>query len=158
MDCTSLAIDNTSRLRLGEGRLGESNYRHVYADSRARFDNAFGSRNPIRYGDRLFARLLRHGRMIMEFVINEVSDFTELMGELRKKAKGLKGLVQLQLRNYSRGWSMEQPLMLYSSSSRPSPRAAYSSAPQSQLFNDYFSSSSEAPKPERRMLFPWETH
>lgn len=151
-------MDNVATQRLGEGVFKEPIYRHVYADSKARFTTPFGSRRPICYGDRLFARLVRHGRTLLEFVVTEVCDFTEFMGELRKKAKGLKGLVRLQVRNYSRGWSMEQPLMLYAS---PSSSYAACNQQSSGCYDSCFtidsSFSSPSPAPSR-MLFPWETH
>lgn len=67
----------------------------------------------ICYGDRLFARLVMHGRTVMEFMMNSVNDLTELWGEVRRKCRGIKGLVRLYLRNASRGWSMVRPLMIY---------------------------------------------
>ena len=73
---------------------------------------AAGNR-PIRYGDRLFARLVMHGRTIVEFMVNSVNDLSELWGELRRQCRGISGLGRLYLRNASRGWSMEKPLMLY---------------------------------------------
>ena len=150
-------MDKVATQRLGEGVFKQPKYHHVYADSKQRFTNAFGSRRPIRYGDRLFARLVRHGRTILEFVINEVSDFTEFMGELRKKAKGLKGLVKLQVRNYSRGWSLEQPLMLYTSQSSPV-LSSYSNVTSASFSSADSSSAASGGLSSSRMLFPWETH
>lgn len=149
-------MDRVSTLRLGEGVQGKSNYRHVYADSRERFTTPFGSRNPIRYGDRLFARIVMRGRTVVEFVLNQVSDMTELLGELRKKVKGLRGLAQVYVRNYSRGWSMEQPFMLYASSGTRTAPVANRDFP-SDLFGED-TACSTVRQPERRMLFPWEVH
>ncbi len=70
-------------------------------------------KHPICYGDRLFARLVMHGRTIVEFMVNSVNDLSELWGELRRQCRGIRGLARLYLRNASRGWSMEKPLMLY---------------------------------------------
>ncbi|MDE6339200.1 MAG: hypothetical protein K2K97_05365 [Muribaculaceae bacterium] len=67
----------------------------------------------ISYGDRLFARLVMHGRTVLEFMMNSINDLTELWGELRRKCRGISGLAKLYLRNASRGWSMERPLMIY---------------------------------------------
>ncbi|MDE6682831.1 MAG: hypothetical protein K2J87_05345 [Muribaculaceae bacterium] len=150
-------MDRVATLRLGEGVHGESCYKHVYADSRERFTTPFGSRKPIRYGDRLFARIVMRGRTVLEFVLNQVSDMTELLGELRKKVKGLRGLAQVYVRNYSRGWSMEQPLMLYASSCGRNIPASNSEFP-SDLFSGGVTESSTVRQPERRMLFPWEVH
>ncbi|MDE6409941.1 MAG: hypothetical protein K2K81_06825 [Muribaculaceae bacterium] len=150
-------MDRVATLRLGEGVHGESYYKHVYADSRERFTTPFGSRKPIRYGDRLFARIVMRGRTVLEFVLNQVSDMTELLGELRKKVKGLRGLAQVYVRNYSRGWSMEQPLMLYASSCGRNIPASNSEFP-SDLFSGGVTESSTVRQPEKRMLFPWEVH
>lgn len=68
---------------------------------------------PICYGDRLFARLVMHGRTVVELTVNSVNDLSELWGELRRHCRGIRGLAKLYLRNASRGWSMERPMMLY---------------------------------------------
>ena len=135
-------MDKTPGLHLSERRNGKAQYGRVYGDSKARFSTPFGSRRPICYGDRLFARIVMRGRTVLEFMVNQVCDLTEFWGELRKKAKGLKGLVQVHIRNYSRGWSMQQPMMLY---------APAATQPSMRL------SAAEAPQPERRMFFPWES-
>lgn len=74
---------------------------------------ATAGNRPICYGDRLFARLVMHGRTVVEFMVNSVNDLSELWGELRRQCRGISGLARLYLRNASRGWSMEKPLMLY---------------------------------------------
>ena len=81
---------------------------------------------------------------------------TELLGELRKKVKGLRGLAQVYVRNYSRGWSMEQPLMLYASSGTRTAPVCNREFP-SDLFGAMNDGSTER-QYERRMLFPWEVH
>lgn len=105
-------------------------------------------RNKIEFGDRIFARLTMGGKTVFEFMINRVSDMTELLGELRHMTSGLRGLAKLYIRNQSRGWSQERPLMLYSNDL---PRR-----------NSLFSTSSMAPamvaQPARHMQFPWEVH
>lgn len=65
------------------------------------------------YGDRIYARLSMRGKQIVEFMIEKVSDMTELIGELRAYARKYRGLCKLYVRNMSRGWSIERPLMLY---------------------------------------------
>lgn len=85
----------------------------------------------IAYGDRIFARVMQNGKTIYNFVSETVGSMTEVIAELRKVMKGVKGLVMIQIRNYNRGWNQERPLMLYS-------RETSSNA--------------------GRMLFPWETH
>ncbi|MBD5355626.1 MAG: hypothetical protein HDR88_01270 [Bacteroides sp.] len=69
-------------------------------------------RNKIEFGDTIFARLTMGGRTVVEFMINRVADMTELLGELRDVTRGLRGLATLYIRNKSRGWSQQRPLML----------------------------------------------
>jgi hypothetical protein len=54
-----------------------------------------------------------HGRTVVELTVNSVNDLSELWGELRRHCRGIRGLAKLYLRNASRGWSMERPMMLY---------------------------------------------
>lgn len=88
---------------------------HSYSDNR-RYPTPSGTGRQISYGDRLFAKLVMKGRTIFEFMVSQVNDFTELLGELRKHCRNFKGLARLYVRNVSRGWSLERPLMLYSES------------------------------------------
>ncbi|MDE7436988.1 MAG: hypothetical protein K2M93_00740 [Muribaculaceae bacterium] len=74
---------------------------------------AGGADREISYGDRLFARLVMHGKTVVEFMVNSINDLSELWGELRRKCRGVSGLARLYLRNASRGWSMVRPLMIY---------------------------------------------
>ena len=125
--------------------------------STRRYENVFGSHNPIRYGDKIFARIVMRGRTIVEFVLNQVCDMTELLGELRKKVKGVQGLAKIYLRNYSRGWSLDTPLMLYVPQSSSSLRNCSNvTSPPFPSANSYSAASSGLSS--SRMLFPWETH
>ncbi len=67
------------------------------------------------YGDRVYARLCLNGEKIAEFMTDRVAGMAELLGELRTRTRSLRGLCRLYVRNYSRGWSSERPLMLYAS-------------------------------------------
>lgn len=69
----------------------------------------------IEYGDRIFARLTMGHRTLADFMINTVADFTELLTELRRLTKGIRGLATLHIRNQSKGWCSQRPLMLYAS-------------------------------------------
>lgn len=71
------------------------------------------SARPVSLGDKIFARLVMHGKTVIEFMISTVNNLTELYCLLHSKCKGLRGLAKLYLRNMSRGWSEERPLMLY---------------------------------------------
>lgn len=102
---------------------------------------------PIIYGDRIFARVINpHGKSICELTLEQVSDLTEVFGEVRQALRSFRGLVRLIVRNYTRGWSKDQPMMFYGDFPRPrlttEPRESY---------GDSANSSS-------RMLKPWETH
>ena len=67
----------------------------------------------MEYGDRIFARLTMGRRTVVEFMVNRVGDMGELVGELRRIVAGVRGLATLYVRNQSRGWSEERPVMLY---------------------------------------------
>lgn len=69
----------------------------------------------IGYGDRIFARLSQGGRIIVEFMVDQVNDMKEVMKELRRLTAGCRGMSRLYVRNMSQGWSHEQSLMLYPS-------------------------------------------
>lgn len=141
-----------------EKRGVDNRYRHIYARPRESVTTAFGSRTPICYGDRLFARIVMSGRTVKEFVLNQVSDMTELLGELRIKMKGLCGLVQVYIRNYTRGWSMDKPLMLYTNPVSRRVSDSTNRGYSTDLFDGEIQQRCASQQPERRMLCPWETH
>ena len=65
------------------------------------------------YGDRIYARLCLDGEDIIEFMNQQVSSMTELIGELRALTRECYGLCKLYVRNMTRGWAVERPLMIY---------------------------------------------
>lgn len=69
--------------------------------------------HPIRLGDELHVRLRFADGNEMSFSCRRASDMAELVGEVRQKARRKRGLVKMSVRNASRGWSLEKPLMLY---------------------------------------------
>lgn len=79
--------------------------------------------NNINLGDRVFARLTLGGRTIVEFMINCVNNTEELMAELYRITKGIRGLAKLYIRNQSKGWAEERAVMLYADS--PAPLQSY---------------------------------
>lgn len=102
---------------------------------------------PISYGDRVFARVINpQGKSICELTLEQVSDLTEVLGEVRQAMRSFRGLVRLIVRNYTRGWSKDQPMMFYGDFPHPrmtmEPSESYGTAPSSSS----------------RMLKPWETH
>lgn len=68
----------------------------------------------ITFGDRIYVRLSSNGSKITEFVVDCVSDMTELIGRIRSFSTKFNGLANLLIRNMTRGWIIERPLMLYS--------------------------------------------
>ena len=103
---------------------------------------------PIRYGDRLFVRLTMMGRVVLELMVTKVCDFSELLAEVRRQVRHLRGLATLSVRNMLRGWSDVRPIMLYK------PKMSVPSASQTAAPDGTFDFE---PQPAR-MLCPWETH
>lgn len=108
-------------------------------------------RKCLRMGDRLFVRVILRGEVVLEFMTDRVADMTELVGEVRHAGFGLSGLSRLQVRNHSRGWSLERPLMFYPPSF-PKAYAKGMNRPATRPCAD--SGTGEG----RTMYFPWETH
>lgn len=112
------------------------------------------------YGDRIYARLSVRGNKILEFMAESVGSMTELLGELRAQARKLRGLCKLYVRNMTRGWSFERPLMLYPE------RYPTSTGWRERLFDDAETTgptTTTAPAAtlsaaRPRILNPWDTH
>ena len=66
----------------------------------------------ISYGDRIFARVISNGKIILDFVTENVSNLMELMMELRRNMEGCTGLVRVSIRNYHQGWGEEKWMMM----------------------------------------------
>lgn len=98
------------------------------------------------YGDRIYARLSMRGTKILEFMIEKVADMTELLGELRAHTRKYRGLCKLYVRNMTRGWSMERPLMLYAE------RYPTAQGWRERTFEEKHAA------PPAAMLNPWDTH
>ena len=106
---------------------------------------------PISKGDRVYVRVIQERRTVLEFSIDRVADMTELIGEIRYAASGLDGLATVVIRNHSRGWSRERPMMFYSAFPSPRRREFHEAMREA-------SASLRAGGESREMLFPWETH
>ena len=65
------------------------------------------------YGDRISVCVVANGQRIMEYQTRQVADMTDLTGDLRRRVKGMKGLVVVNIRNHDRGWTRERRIMLY---------------------------------------------
>lgn len=64
-------------------------------------------------GDRIQARLILNGRVVADFISDRIADMTELLNAVRFRTRELRGLARLYIRNITRGWSEDRPLMLY---------------------------------------------
>lgn len=115
----------------------------------------------IMKGDRMCARMLfANGEMLM-FQSREVYDMTDMLSAIRRECRGRRGLMRLFIRNATRGWSIERPMMLYGEEEvfpNINKRRAWmgttriSGSMGSAVVNVH------VPQPRPRMLMPWETH
>ena len=113
-----------------------------------------GMRNRIVRGDRIFARLTMGNVTIAEFMTSQAESMSDIIGELRHVTYGRRGLCKLYVRNHSRGWSRERPMMLYSPEM---PRTAVSQ-PSGSLELHSASASAAMLNARPHTIFPWETH
>ena len=65
------------------------------------------------YGDRMSVRVVIDGQTAMQYETRHVADMTDLMGDLRRRARGMRGLAAVYVRNHDRGWTQERHIMLY---------------------------------------------
>lgn len=92
---------------------------------RQRPDTAFRQRlsrdiRHISYTDRVYARLTLAGRVVAELTRDRIDSYTTLLTLLRSMAPACcRGLARLCVRNMTRGWTLERPLMLYAAPSAP---------------------------------------
>lgn len=125
-----IAGSETKRYEESDNRSGVRGIRRSFGFKKSnRAYPAGGDDREISFGDRLFARLVMHGKTVAEFMVNSINDLSELWGELRRKCRGVSGLAKLYLRNASRGWSMVRPLMIYPDGYR---RNAKETSPQAK--------------------------
>ena len=106
----------------------------------------------ISFGDKIFTRVTRNGRTILNFVSEKVANMADLVAQLRIAMKDVRGLVMLHIRNYNQGWGEERPLMLYARNTG-----------ESNAYGSFISVKSKISvtdkRPEQKsMFFPWETH
>ena len=69
--------------------------------------------SPISYGDRISIRVMIDGQPYMQYETRQVADMTDIIGDLRRRAKGRRGLAVVYIRNHDRGWTRERHIMLY---------------------------------------------
>lgn len=66
----------------------------------------------ITFGDRIFARVVRNGKTILDFMTENVSNMSELISELRKTIQDFHGMVKIYIRNYHQGWGQEKWMII----------------------------------------------
>ena len=65
------------------------------------------------YGDRMSVRMVVDGQTAMQYETCHAADMTDLIGDLRRRAHGMRGLAVVYVRNHDRGWTRERRIMLY---------------------------------------------
>ncbi len=129
-----------------------------FEKSERRFNIPGAGDRCISIGDRMFARLVLKGQTIMEFVVTSVRDLSELFCLVHRKSRGLRGLAKLYLRNMSRGWSEERPLMLYSEPDIDviSSKRKYNVQPRTNITVKNIHTSPYFTREVKQLSFPWE--
>ncbi len=64
------------------------------------------------FGDRMSVRATIGGETI-DYETSSVADMTDLVGDLRLRLRGKRGLAVMSIRNRDRGWARERRIMLY---------------------------------------------
>lgn len=89
------------------------------------FNNLFTpskSERNISFGDKVYVRISHHNYnpdIIADFTLDDIDDLCDVYKELRNHTSEFHGMVNLYVRNISRGWSMQQPFKLYGQNRRP---------------------------------------
>lgn len=65
------------------------------------------------YGDRVSVRMTTASGETLQYETHSVADMTDLIGDLRRRARGQRGLAVITVRNHDRGWIRERRIMLY---------------------------------------------
>lgn len=66
----------------------------------------------ISLNDRIYVKLVLNGVTLLETVRDNIADYTSLLTLLREAGRRYKGLARMIVRNISRGWSVQRPLLL----------------------------------------------
>lgn len=89
-----------------------SSYRS-YQSNRTLRSGSMRRNQPISYTDRIYARLTMAGHVLVEFTRDKISGYSALLSQMRALTPQSRGLARLTVRNMTRGWSEQRPLMLY---------------------------------------------
>lgn len=101
----------------------------------------------IRKGDRIYVRIIQDRVKVMDFTVENADSYTALIGEIRYAARELQGLAQIYIRNHSRGWSEERPMMFYRGMPAPRRGVRRNGPGYERVIT-----------PARQMLAPWQVH
>lgn len=71
--------------------------------------------------DRIYACLTLKGTVLAEFTADRFLSLSSIMTAIRAMVPWAAGLAKLTIRNMTRGWSLNRPMMLYSESAEPAP-------------------------------------
>lgn len=130
-----------SNYRITENRTG---MRVGTSETQRRIEIPGGTGHPITLGDKIMVRIEMPRGEWMSFSSCDLADMTEILGEVRRRTRGMSGLVKMCVRNASEGWRLERPLRLYPESFGP------------RGFGNVRRHEPAVASP--RMLMPWETH
>ena len=86
---------------------------HIYTSRSVRRVAVGRTDSLMSYGDKISVRVVAGGQRVMEYETKQVADMTDLTGDLRRRAKGMQGLIVVYIRNHDRGWTRERRIMLY---------------------------------------------
>lgn len=63
--------------------------------------------------DRVYVKLVLNGVTLIEMVKDDIADITSLLMFVRSETRSYKGLARMIVRNISKGWSMQRPLLIH---------------------------------------------
>ncbi len=63
--------------------------------------------------DRIYACITLRGKLVTELTRDRFSSLSSILAILRARVPYASGLARLCVRNMTRGWTLERPLMLY---------------------------------------------
>lgn len=101
-------------------RIQQRSFRHTRQGDSAR--ERQGDTRDICFSDQVYASLTLGGRVIAEITRDGISNFSALLAMLRARVPSCQGLARLCVRNMTRGWRLERPLMLYAEPGAAAPR------------------------------------
>ena len=96
--------------------------------------------NTYSYGDVLHITLRMRNYIVARFVIDTAGDYSELIGAVRFRMRHLHGLARMQVRNVTRGWCIERPIMLYKPLNPFAATRAEEALPETDTYEAFLSS------------------